>query len=387
MNNRYRSALLDEAITDPMASPEPVVAADGLVINLAALIGKPTGHSVVMKNVVARLAEAEPTLLVSDQLDLAWADDPRFTRIPAPSDMTSDEGRAGHLKRLLWTQFALPSRFRQVKGRLLFSPLPEAPIGGKVPSVVTLYDFIPLEVSGRNSMLHRYFLHYVPRVLAEAKAILSISRASADIAVARFGIPADRIEVTPLAHDAAHFRPSGLPTADYVLCLGRCDPYKNVSTAVRALAQLPSSLRPELYLAGPRDPRYTPGLEALARDLNVRLRVLDYVPYAELPRLIEQAIALVFPSRAEGFGLPVLEAMATGTPVIASDTPAVAEVAGGAALLQGPDDVNGFARSIMTLIDDPGTRRDLRAAGLQRATEFNWDRTAEASLGVLRRYL
>ena len=356
-----------------------------VVVNLSPLIVKPTGHSVYMDNIVGRIAAIDPVLLLSERMHGSWEQrHPGFRIERAPDGLTSDEGSRGHLRRLIWTQRELPKAFRRLGGDLLFSPIPEAPIGTRIPYVVTLYDFIPMAVSSARAPLHIYFRRYVPPVLRRARRILSISSATASEAMQRFGVDAARIEVIPLAHDADHFRPLGLPLGRYFLYIGRMDPYKNVERAIRAFAALPDRGELEFWIAGPRDERYTPTLERVAAELSVPLRVLNYVPYDDLPGIINQAIALVFVSQAEGFGLPVLEAMACGTPVITSDRSSMPEVAGDAALLCDPTDTQALTSAMARIHSEPGLRAELSERGLRRAATFSGDRAAAETMEVLR---
>ena len=355
------------------------------MVNLSPLIAKPTGHSVYMDNIVGRIAALDPILMLPDRMRAPWDErHPGFRIERAPDGMTSDDGARGHLRRLVWTQRELPKAIRRLGGDLLFSPIPEAPISTRLPYVVTLYDFIPLDVSPARAPLHVYFRWYVPAVLRRARRILSISSATASDAMRRFGVDAARIEVIPLAHDADHFRPLALPLGRYFLYIGRADPYKNVERAIRAFAAIPDRGDLEFWIAGPRDERYTPTLEQVAAELSVNLRVLDYVPYDDLPLIINQAIALVFVSLAEGFGLPVLEAMACGTPVITSDRSSMPEVAGDAALLCDPTDTGALTSAMHRIVSESGLRAELSEKGLRRAAGFSWDRAAEATMQVLR---
>jgi glycosyltransferase involved in cell wall biosynthesis len=369
-------------------SVEAQTSMDQLVVNLAPLIGKPTGHSVYMRNVVSRLTDLGPTCLVPQKLSSSWRDEFGGKVIETSNNLSSDRGRVGHARRLAWTEAVLPQILRKLKADVLFSPIPEAPVLRHGRLVVTLYDFIPLEVSSWRSPLHQYFLRYVPSVLKRADSVLAISRATADEAIRRFQIPANRIHVTPLAHDHHHFTCGSVESTiesdpSYFLYVGRADAYKNVACALRALGQMNPPNSYELRVAGPRHPEMTPALERLARELGVRLRVLDYVTYDELPDLYRGAIALLFPSRAEGFGLPALEAMACGTPVIASDIPVFQEVIGEAGILCSSGDSQAFSRAMTLLAGDATTRREYQKLGLAKAEKYRWDRTAAITRDVL----
>jgi glycosyltransferase involved in cell wall biosynthesis len=140
-------------------------------------------------------------------------------------------------------------------------------------------------------------------------------------------------------------------------------------------------------VAGYRDPRYWPELQERARALGVdgRVRFVDFVPSDVLPHLYSAAAAVVMPSLYEGFGLPVLEAMACGAPVIASSAGALPEAAGDAALMVDPQDEAALAEAIQRVLDDPDLARDLRAKGLARARQFSWAETARRVLEVVER--
>jgi glycosyltransferase involved in cell wall biosynthesis len=169
------------------------------------------------------------------------------------------------------------------------------------------------------------------------------------------------------------------------LYVGRADPYKNLEGLVRAFAKaraaLPFPLR--LVIAGPRDERY-PQAPALVRELGLEQAVVwtGYLSDDDLLRQYREADLLALPSRCEGFGLPVVEAMACGTPVLCSTAPALKEIAGNAALTVDPDDVDGLARGMRDLVSDPELASRLSRAGLARAAQFTWERTAARTLEI-----
>ncbi|UZQ53817.1 glycosyltransferase family 4 protein [Trichothermofontia sichuanensis B231] len=383
-----------------MLRPSPA----GLLINLAFLSRRPTGHTNYALQVLPYLAALQPQVLVpADQIEQlaplgahpsAKTIGPAAVSIPPwesyaiASNMTPDQRTWGHLRRLVWTQVRLPAIYRSTHANLLFSPIPEAPLDTNCRFVVTVHDLIPLHFGGRWSRLATYFRYYVPRVLEQAVHILCNSQATMQDVQSTFGIPADKLTVTPLGYDDRHFRDLALPTGNYFLCLGRHDRYKNIPRLINAFAAL-ADPDCELWLAGPSDRRYTPALHAQVAALNLQQQVkfLDYVPYADLPRLLGQAIALVFPSLYEGFGLPVLEAMACGTPVITSDCSALPEVAGDAALLVNPHIEGEITEAMRGLLADANLRSRLRQAGLARVQGFSWAKTGAITREVLQRYL
>lgn len=366
----------------------------GLLVNLSLLMEKPTGISTYALSVVPGLRSLDPLLLTASPLGPHGF--PDFRHYTIPGNMTPHQGSRGHLRRLLWTQTQLPAIYQQhaqPQPSLIFSPVPEAPLAYPFTqgcrTVVMVHDLIPLRFPRWRSPLTNYFRWVVPWVLNQSLHILANSQSTA-VDIQRFyGIPASKITPIPLAYDAQAFRPQGLPQGNYFLYLGRPDPYKNLSRVLEAFAQMKIHPDLELWVAGGSDPRFTPGLQAHAEVLGLmhRVKFLPYVPYEELPGLIERAIALVFPSLWEGFGLPVLEAMACGTPVITSNCSALPEVAGEAALLVDPRCVGAIAEAMEAIACDGALRTQLRAAGLVRARAFSWQQTQTQTRIVLERWL
>ncbi len=248
---------------------------------------------------------------------------------------------------------------------------------------------IPLRFPKRFSPLTPYHCYYVPQVLNQAQHILCNSQATAKDLVDFFHIPTNKITPIPLAYNRSHFQFLNLPTCNYFLYIGRQDPYKNLQRLITAFSALPHRNDYELWLAGPYDKRYSPLLEIQTQELGIShlVKFLNYVSYDELPIIINQALALVFPSLWEGFGLPVLEAMACGTPVITSNISSLPEVAGDAAILINPYNIGEITAAMETIINDSETRKQLSQKGLKRANQFSWEKTGLATVEVLKQYL
>ncbi|MBW4620680.1 MAG: glycosyltransferase family 4 protein [Cyanosarcina radialis HA8281-LM2] len=354
-----------------------------LTINLAFLMQRPTGTSIYAVNLLPHLSTLAPTLLVSQQID-------SYACYPVPANQTSEQGWRGHLRRLRWTRFQLPKIYQELKASLLFSPIPEAPIASQCRFIVTVHDLIPLRFPKPGSPLTWYCRYYLPQVLARSQHILCDSEATARDLREFFNIPIAKIAPIPLAYDASHFRllDRTSPQPSYFLYLGRHDPYKNLHRSIEAFAKITKG-DCELWLGGSYDRRYTPKLQVQAKELGVsdRVKFLDYVPYDRLPILLNRALALVFPTLWEGFGLPVLEAMACGTPVITSNLSSIPEVAGDAAILIDPYNVEEMAAAMQAVAEDEKLRSSLSALGLQRASQFSWAKTGRSTVEILQKYL
>ncbi|MEH2286406.1 glycosyltransferase family 4 protein [Nostoc sp.] len=358
------------------------VSSNQLIINLSILLSQPTGIGNYAQNIFPYLKSLQPALLVAQK-------HPDFDCYPIPSNLTPNHGTKGHFNRLLWTQFQLPQIYKNLKSGLLFSPLPEAPLYSNCRFVVTSFDMIPLRFAKRFSPLTVYHRYYTPQVLKQAQHIICISHTTAKDITDFYQIPASKITPIPLAHDRTHFLPLNLPKCNYFLYIGRQDPYKNIQRLISAFAALPNCKDYELWLVGPIDLRYTPTLKVQVAELGVtnQVKFLDYVAYSELPKIINQAIALVFPSLWEGFGLPVLEAMACGTPVITSNLSSLPEVAGDAAILINPYNTGEITEAMQTIATNSKLRSHLSSQGITRSQQFSWGKTGLATAEVLNQYL
>ena len=228
-----------------------------------------------------------------------------------------------------------------------------------------------------------------------AAAVITISRNSRDDICRYLRVPEERVHVIPLAAGDA-FRPvppaeveSALATLGvrrpYLLAVGSLQPRKNLGRLVQAFARLKrdGGLPHTLVMVGPAQWRETDVLDA-ARESGCADAIVftGYVPEDALVRLYNGADVFVYCSLLEGFGLPILEAMACGAPVIASRAPAMPEVAGAAAMLINPLSVDDFAVAIRRVVTDPACAAELRRKGLARAAEFSWRKTADATWAV-----
>ncbi len=301
-------------------------------------------------------------------------------------------GQKGHWQRMGWLQTFLPLRLRADGASLVFSPLPEGMLLPSVPQVIVVHDVLPLRFPEEYPRQQYYFRYFVPRILRKARAIVADSEHTKRDILSFYGIEADKIHVVPAGYDNRRYR-MGIDVegvkrkydlTSYFLYVGNLLPHKNIQRLLQAFARLAPACPHKLVIAGTKDPRYFPALEAEVGVLGLQSRVLflDYVMSDDLPSLYAGATAFVFPSLYEGFGLPPLEAMACGTPVIASNVSSLPEVVGDAALLVGPHDVDGLSKAMLRVMTEEGLSEEMRRKGLERAKEFSWEATARSLLGI-----
>jgi glycosyltransferase involved in cell wall biosynthesis len=338
---------------------------------------------------------------VSPDLDLTLLRDPAASaqRLTLPDLPALDCATSPFA---LSQQWRVRSIVRRSHARLYHSAYYLMPYAPGVPSVVTCYDLIPLFYPHYFTALQRVIFR-TAHILAlrTVRVTLVISEATKNDLTRLFHVDPQRIVVTPLAA-AVHFQPPSRAEIDrarhkytlpdrYVLYFGSNKPHKNVPRLVEAFAQ--SEIRDRgsetgLVIAGHWDERYPEAKQAAERlGLKDAVRFIGPVKDDELPALYGGAELFVFPSEYEGFGLPVLEAMACGALVVCSNRSSLPEVAGDAALLCDPHDVRALARAIEQALADRNVRATLQQRGLARAAQFSWEQTAQRTLGVYRSLL
>jgi alpha-1,3-rhamnosyl/mannosyltransferase len=273
------------------------------------------------------------------------------------------------------------------------------PLAFDGPTVITLHDLTHLHFPQTQPAAR---LKEIERRLAagvqQARLILTDSQAIADEARDYFALPADRFVVAPLGV-AARFHPRepaaidavlkahAVAPREYFLCVGTLEPRKNLNLALRAHARLPDAVRQRFPLlivgmAGWQREQFNDELRQALASGHVCL--LGYLPDEDVAQLLAGARALIFPSLYEGFGLPVLEAMASGTPVVVTRSSAMPEVAGPAGNYIEADDADGLRDAMSRLIDDHAHWQTCREAGLQQARLFSWKRCAGATAQAYR---
>ena len=302
------------------------------------------------------------------------------------------------LRRIVWEQALQPLKLRQYD---LYHALAfVAPIVLLAPMVVTVYDLSFMRYPERLRPARRRYLRQMTALTcARARRVLAISQSTADDLGAWLGVPADKIDVTPLGYDRQVFRP--LPAADlarfrleqrlperFWLYLGTLEPRKNLSTLLRAYRRLSKAERLPLILGGGLGWRGQAILAEISQlGLGDSVKHIGFIPAADLPFWYNCADAFLFPSVYEGFGLPVLEAMACAAPVVTSDAAALVEVAGTVGKHLPASDIDAWAAALKRVKRDENWREAAGAAGLERAQRFSWERTAELTVGSYRRAL
>jgi glycosyltransferase involved in cell wall biosynthesis len=296
------------------------------------------------------------------------------------------------LNKTVWMQCVLPFQLSRLGLSVGHFTNSVAPLFSPCPTVVTIHDMtlwmFPKYHYGMRLLSMRPF---IPLTARRAGAIIAVSRTTKEDIVRILGVPAEKVHVIHEA-PAASFRPIERASARqllgskwaaperFVLYVGTIEPRKNLVRLLEAFAQLwqGGAMQHRLVLVGQRGWKEEPVFQSIERlGLQDAVLFLGYVPHEILVALYNLADALIFPSLYEGFGLPVVEAMACGTPVITSRNGSLAEVSGEAAEFIEPTSVESIATALRDLLNDPARREELRQCGLAHAAQYSWESTAK----------
>lgn len=302
------------------------------------------------------------------------------------------------LRRIVWEQAIQPWELGgfDLHHALAFA----APLWLRQPCAVTIYDLSFIHHPGRLPAARRLYLRLMTAVTCRrARAVFAISESTARDVVATLRIAPEKVHVIAPGIDRQVFRPldadavrafraaKGLPER-FWLFIGTLEPRKNLPMLLEAYAALPESQRLPLILGGGKGWDYDPIFAAVERHrLGDWVQFPGFIPPDDLPFWYNGAEVFVYPSIFEGFGLPVLEAMACGTPVIVSEASSLPEVAGDAGMLVPPEDVGAWTAALACAADDAEWRRAARERGIERAARFTWTAAAQRTAAVYRSIL
>jgi glycosyltransferase involved in cell wall biosynthesis len=348
-----------------------------VVIDGRALVGDRTGIGVHTANIAARLGDSPPPLIASHTPieDRGGIERCRFRVDRSPLGV-------------LWQQTILPRVVPD--SSVLWAPHGTLPVTLRAPAVATVHDLTSITMPLRHELRTILsFNLFIGRSLGQARFVAAVSRATADAVMRGFGIPASKIVLVPNGVDP-FFRPArvgddarlpeGVGTGSYVLYAGTIEPRKGIGVLVEAWRSLPEP-RPPLILAGGAGWKSGVLMAAIGRE--PRIRVTRFVSRETLRALYQHAALFVYPSYFEGFGMPPLEAMACGAPVITTNGGALPETVGDAAVLVEAGDAAGLGSAMQRVLNDRALRADLVGRGLAQAKRYDWDVSAATMRDLL----
>ena len=353
-----------------------------IAIDTQTVLAKKTGFGNYVDNLTGELAKINS----------------EFTYYLIPSESNNDLSVP---QRFLRDQYEFPKKARENKADLIHQPAFSAPLFVNTKTVVTAHDLIARFFgSDIHFWSRQYFARWIPFTIKRANHIIAISECTKKDIMSELRIPSEKISVI---YEAAgdEFRPdidqekvSGLKDRlklahPYLVHIGTLEPRKNLLFLAEVFSEVVKR-HPniQLVLAGKKGWDYEKlFLKVSKLGLEQKVIFTGYLSDEDRPVLLWGALALVFPSLYEGFGLPPLEAMAAGTPVIASNSSSIPEVVGDAGLLVDPKDKDKWIKLILELIKRPDLGKKMREIGLQRASQFSWRKTAEQTADVYRKVL
>jgi glycosyltransferase involved in cell wall biosynthesis len=352
-------------------------------LNLLFMVpGETGGAESYVRNLVPKLAEARPDLELVAFVNHEWAG----PEVGGAEPVTVDVSGRARGRRVLFEQLRLPRLARRHGIDLLHSLGTAAPRRPGVVSVVTILDVIYARYPEAHTLPMRLGMQaIVPLAARGADRVITISHSAAAEIAEVLPVRPERIDVTylggrpigPATPERELRGRLGIADAPLVLSVSARRPHKNLPRLIQAFAGLTADPRPLLVLPGYQTP-FEDELRRLTRELGVaeRVRFLGWVSDEDLEGLYAAAVCFAFPSLAEGFGLPVLEAMERGVPVACSNAGPLPEVAGGAARYFDPLDVGDMTAALSDLLKNARLRKEMTTTGRQQAASFTWERTA-----------
>lgn len=285
-----------------------------------------------------------------------------------------------------------------LKTKLLWSPVHSGPITIR-KQVVTVHDLVPLDnPEWLTPGFVAWYRFMLPKLLKKSRHLIAISEFTKSRIIQRLHIPPEKISVvyngveqrfTPHAEEtSSKVRETlGLPSGHYVLALGSLEPRKNISRLLQAWAQILPDIPQKTWLVIAGGAGQTSVFRSVDYSQSPeRVIWAGHVPDEDLPGLYAGALLFVYPSMYEGFGLPALESMACGCPVICSNTGALPEVCGDAAMFINPLSSHELARALRQLITSRSSQEQLKLSGIQQSKKFYWQKTAQQTLNILKNF-
>ena len=342
-----------------------------IVFNGSYITKKNTGIGVVSEGLINSLSSQNTTTLIPKDIGISGD-------FYIPNNLSPAQGFRSHFRRLYWLQQFVPKIMNKFNAEYFLSPLLEAPLFTNVKSIVLAHDVIPLRYPSI-SFLTLYHLIYIPLILKQSKLILCNSISTANDLNTFYKVPRHKLYPIKLGFNNQKFYPINKTREKFFLIIGRHNPHKNLKRIIKAFSFAKINGY-KLVFVGSFDRRYTPSLMKTIDELNLRHLCVwrGWIDDNEKLLLLNECQALIIASLWEGFGLPALEAMACGTPVIASERGALPEVIGKYGYLVNPFNIESIASAMNAVINDKKCFDNALEEGPKRAASYNWFDTARA---------
>lgn len=362
-------------------------------INATILDSKPSGLGIYTINIIKELAQLlneEDSIVVYTSEDKIFLED-KVEVVIVNKYVSPRYGKFGGAVRFLWNQFIFPLKVKRDKIDIIYSSTHHGSLFTKKSQFITIHDILAIIFPKQHILQNFYFKYLNPRLLTKMRGVVTVSNNTKNDLIREYQTNPSNIKVVYNSYDKNHFKEKKSLVfkekyGDYFLFVGATYPHKNLPLAIDAFLGLQKTDENKnlVIVGGKRG--YRDDVINNYKDRGVSLRnihFIDYVPYDDLPKLYSSAIALVYPSLYEGFGIPPIEAMACGCPVIASNASSIPEVCSDAALYIDPKSVDSLMEAMIE-IQVPIQRNKQIQLGYKNIERFSWKKSAEDLLTFLK---
>ncbi|MFW6015702.1 MAG: glycosyltransferase family 4 protein [bacterium] len=317
--------------------------------------------------------------------------------IAAPK-LLNEYGSVSSIFRLIWNQIRTPKIIKENNINLYYSPNPEGMLNPRCPQIITVHDIIPILYPNSNPRLKYYYRYVLPNLLKVSDFIIVPSKSTKEDLIRYYYLDSSKIKIVYQGYKKEIFSILDRDVINkvlskykiknkYILCVGETRPYKNITKLIKAIREVKVK-DIELIVVGKIN-RLDKNLLKLPQELGIsdRIKFLGFVPDEDLAALYNGANTFVFPSLYEGFGIPPLEALACGCPVIASDRASIPEVCGNAAIYINPNDEKDIARKIDNVCADAKIRQKMKSKGLLLSKKYSYENAAKDLIQIFKETL
>lgn len=360
-----------------------------IAINATILDNKPTGLGTFTIHIIKEISK-----LINDKNSvIVYTSSPTLfdgypVTVKKVSTVVQPQKKFGGLMRFLWSQFIFPLRLKKDKIDILYSTTHHGLIINFTKQIITIHDILPLKYPYQYKLQYYYFKFILPMLAKRSKKIITVSNNTKKDLVSYYHISDKMIDVIYNSFDKEHF--SNVSSneykekfGDYLLFVGASYPHKNLERAIKGFISSGIDSKYKLIVVGGRENYKNWVKQQFSKQQLKNVYFIDYVSYEKLPILYSNAKALIYPSLYEGFGIPPLEAMASGCPVIASNTSSIPEVCQDAAFYFNPEDISEISNAIRTVLNNDNLKEELIQKGFKRVNQFSWRESAKKLLEII----
>lgn len=363
-----------------------------IAVNATILDDKPTGLGMYTLHLLRNLSAIAPDCLTIYTDYASALDGQKVEVVPVGSSLQPKYGKIAGVRRFLWTQFIFPVLLQQKHFDIIYHTSHYLLLFTHKRQIITIHDLLPLKYPARHRLQYYYFRFVMPVLLCKAYRIIAVSEntkrdickyykiSHAKVTVVYNGCDVDLFNRKAGAHNISEYI-----QGEYVLFIGASYIHKNGERAIEAFSKISGHTKLRLLVVGGRR-QYLDVLQKKVAAMNFddRVKFVPYVPPEDLVALYRGASMLLFPSLYEGFGIPPLEAMACGCPVVASRVSSIPEVCGEAAYYVDPYNYDNIAEGIQRVLSDETLRADMILKGLERVKSFSWEKSAQHVIDIFK---